>query len=691
MVVAGSVGQARSGPLSWIAFRCKAKGDWHSRATPDFRGDLVGMILARHERPWRVARTIGILSGEALVTPAPPASNRGPESDRSLRTGHILVFLTAWVLTQVAVALVQSPEVFAGAQVDSDGYFRLMRVRVLLDGGGWYNETIPISNWPFGQELHWTRPLDVLIVLLALPWSLVVPMETALAIAGALVSPLLHAVLCLAGIWVIAPLVPGSVRFLAAAALLAHPGVMAYATVGRADHHVLVLLLSVVAIGAWIRALLEPDRPRWASWTGLAAAAAIWVSPEALVPLAAILASGGLAWVVRGARYSRTNLQVCLALGVGLCVSIAVERPPGEWLLAEYDRISAVHVLMALLAIGFWLVVNALSARLTRVSGRVIVAGSGGILTFATLFGLHPGFFLGPGAAMEPWLREFVFDSIAELQPIIGWSWEDFGRTVALLGLAPPVLWFAGRSVLPGTDAGRSVGWYPVFAGVLLFVPMAAAQTRLVPYAGAILALAATGLLATLLAWTNRRYDAGLRRRFLRLGTMLAVLVGPLVLGGAISALGGGDDPSEAAGSGENCLLGHAIHILEAERQGQNGPQVVAVAPNLGPALAYRTGDRIIAGLSHRSPEGLRDLFEFFRTSDMERAAELARVRELDVVLICPPLDRSLFGVGFPASLYSRLVDGVDAPSWLHPIPIDDERAGGFLGYRVVMTGGRGG
>jgi len=629
-------------------------------------------------------------SGEVDVTHWRPEPDVGPESNRGFHLGHLLVFLTAWALTQVAFAVVQSPAVLAGAQLDSDGYFRLMRVAVLLDGGGWYDGSIPNSNWPFGQDLHWTRPLDALIVLLALPWALAVSMDTALVISGALVSPLLHAVLCLAGVWVITPLVAGPVRFLAAAALLAQPGVMAYATAGRADHHVLVLLLSVLAMGTWIRALLRPDRPLWAVWTGLAAAGAIWVSPEALVPLAAIFASGGIAWIVHGSPYEVPNLRLCLALIGGLCIAMVVERPPGEWTIPEYDRISVVHVYMGLVAIGFWFVVEVLPGRLATFRGRAFLAGSGAFLTSALLYLPYPGFFLGPGAAMDPWLREFAFGTIAELQPIIGGSWEAIGTSIAIFGLAPFALLFVGHSAVRGRDVATRIGWYPLLAGLLLFVPMAAAQTRFAGYAGAVIALGATGLLGVLLERVDGKGYRGLKLRSYRLGTMVAVMVGPFLTGGAVWALMVADEPVGSLGSEESCDLRHAINILEETRPTHIGAQVVAVHPNLGPALAYRTGDRIIAGLYHRSPEGLRDLLGFFRTSDMVEAAELARLRELDVVLICPPLDRNNLGTGSSGSLYARLADGGPVPSWLRAFNLDDESRGGFLAYRVLLTEGEG-
>jgi hypothetical protein len=76
--------------------------------------------------------------------------------------------------------------------VDSDGYARLLRIERLIETGGWFDVSLPRADWPYGGSLHWTRPLDVLLILLALPAAAAVGFGLALYWAGAIVSPLLH-------------------------------------------------------------------------------------------------------------------------------------------------------------------------------------------------------------------------------------------------------------------------------------------------------------------------------------------------------------------------------------------------------------------------------------------------------------------------------------------------------------------
>ncbi len=45
-----------------------------------------------------------------------------------------------------------------------DGYMRLNRVTQLYLTGDWYDSGIRRSNAPYGEVLHWTRPLDLLLL-----------------------------------------------------------------------------------------------------------------------------------------------------------------------------------------------------------------------------------------------------------------------------------------------------------------------------------------------------------------------------------------------------------------------------------------------------------------------------------------------------------------------------------------------
>ena len=125
----------------------------------------------------------------------------------------VTVVLASVAFVHAVWWLVGDNVVVLGTLDDIDGYARLVRVLRLVETGGWFDSTMPRANWPYGGSLHWTRPLDVILIALALPVAAFTGFATALYWAGVMVSPLLHGLLALAVMWAARPLLapPGAV------------------------------------------------------------------------------------------------------------------------------------------------------------------------------------------------------------------------------------------------------------------------------------------------------------------------------------------------------------------------------------------------------------------------------------------------------------------------------------------------
>lgn len=626
---------------------------------------------------------------------SPQPRNGQGQGDALYSLPHVAFFLVAWAAVQLAIATFQFPEALAGAQLDSDGYFRLLRVEHLLGSGSWYDNSIPGSNWPYGETIHWTRPLDVLMVLLAAPFMAWLPVEQAVAIAGSLVSPLLHAALCVAGVWVIAPLVGGPARFLVMPALLAQPGVFAYGTVGRADHHMLVLLLVFLAIGWWLRALLEPEAQKPPVAAGVLMGLALWVSPEALLPLAPVFAGGGIAWILAGRRYRASNLRFSVVLAVAIAVAVLVERPPGEWTAVEFDRISLAHLTMSLIAVAFWATVARWpEGRRLGARGRGLAAGLAGAAGVALLHVLHPGFFEGPAANADPRLDEIFFPLVDELQPIVSGDWAGIGQAVSYLGASLLALPYAIARVLRAGSSERRSEWGFLLVALVFLVPLAAGQRRLVGYAGIVLALVITSMLARVIEWADT-LGSPVRARLVRLGSILGLLVGFFLVGsvlGHVAALANEDRGESDAGLPPTCDVRAVSAVLSEPGGFGSPPRTIAASPNIGPELLYRTPHRILSGPYHRNHEGMGAILDLFTSTDPTRAREIIQAREIGFLLLCPVFDQSYFGAGGqarhdaeagdPPSLYRRLTNG-EPPDWAEPIELSDSRVSGFLLFVV--------
>jgi hypothetical protein len=100
----------------------------------------------------------------------------------------ILGILIAVCLGGVSLwyALLNAPLTYA---YDFDSLLRMQGVVDLLQGQSWYDHMQHRLNPPEGVFIHWTKPVDVLLLLLALPLSAFMPIQTAVLISAAFVPP----------------------------------------------------------------------------------------------------------------------------------------------------------------------------------------------------------------------------------------------------------------------------------------------------------------------------------------------------------------------------------------------------------------------------------------------------------------------------------------------------------------------
>ena len=212
---------------------------------------------------------------------------------------------------------------------DPDSYMRLVRIERLLAMGGWFDSALPRANAPDGGDLHWTRSLDLLLLVVALPMAPVLGMKAALFAAAVLISPLLHVAAVLALAWAVTPLLGRRVAALAGAFTAIQPGIISYAHVGTADHHTLYLLVTILAFGALLHALLSPEGRAGAGTAGVFLAAGLWVGPETLVFIALALVACGLPWLCGEARGAVTAVRAMLAAFLAGLAIVALEWEPG--------------------------------------------------------------------------------------------------------------------------------------------------------------------------------------------------------------------------------------------------------------------------------------------------------------------------------------------------------------------------
>lgn len=535
--------------------------------------------------------------------------------------------------------------------VDTDGFMRLVRVDELRTGAvGWFDSWAPRSNAPFGHSMHWTRPLDLLLLALALPLEAFGQPREALELAALSVGPLVMAVVAATVVWAAVPLVGRVGALVAGLGVALQPALAQYGAVGRVDHHGLILLLAAVLLGFTVRLVNSPGDHRLAVAAGVTAAIGLWVSTEFLLPIAIFLSALLVAWVVTGAPEAVTMRRVTSAWAVGLGVILLIERGGGAVGSDDLDRVSAVHLVVAGLALAFWFLVGAspvVGTRWVR-SGLAVAAG---LATGAVLWLVVPGFANGPFGDVPPELWDAWLSRVAELQPLwpIG---VNPARTVYLL--AAPILavlvsvWAALRSDHRGT-------WWSLAAVTFGLTLLGVAQARFTAFAQLASTVPLGWLAATLVARVGT--GGGVVGAAKRVSAMVVGVAGFLVPVLVVSVISGGTSPASAGASCEIDLL-----VNEVERRSDG--VVVLTHVDWGPEILYRTEGTVVASPYHRNVDGILDARRFF-TSEPTVARRIAADRNVGLVALCLDRDSNyLADDRQPGDLLTRIT-GDETPSWL--------------------------
>ncbi len=582
----------------------------------------------------------------------------------SMRTGRTqawlpLVAITlAWALLHGLIAVVGGS--LDGDLLPADPYMRLVRATELLEGGGWFDSVIERSNAPFGDELHWTRPLDLLLIAIAAPLIPFVGSEDALFTAAVTVSPLLHLAIVFTLVWAVTPLLGADRARLAGAVALIQPAVFLQVMPGQADHHSLQLLTLVAVVGLLLR-LLDEQRPsegrRYAALTGAAAGFGIWVSPEMTVLAALAVTALGVAWL-RGVVPARRLTHFAVGLAAVMVFALVLERPPSDWLAIEYDKVSLAHLAAALAVFLVVVSFEVIERRPSTLRSRLTLATLATGVVGATLLALFPGLVEGPSAEVDPRLIPIWLDHVAELRPLLPTDIESLGWFLLLIGPAVVTVPFAIGAAWRTRDEPRLLAWATLALFATAYLLLSLWHARFAPFAGIFVAVVSADVLAALRVWSGRLSLAQLRRPTWLVSAPLFI-AGSMFLGAMLVA--SSTDSAEAA---EECDLQGAAAAIAG--QPANEGAIVFAHIDFGPELLHRADAAIVAGPYHRNDVGILDVYDFLSSTDLESSRVLAEARGARFVLVCDTRNEAgFFDAEKPEqSLYERLIDD-DPPMWL--------------------------
>lgn len=549
---------------------------------------------------------------------------------------------------------------------DGDDVMRLVQLRDLLAGQGWFDLRQPRLGPEGGTLMHWSRLVDLPMVLITLALTPLIGEDAALAAAITL-WPVLSMGFLAAAIMIgasrLAPAGPEGRALLLFAAIIA--GAMLFRHFrflpGAIDHHNLHLGL----IGLSMALLLGQEcraAPMAAAGLVLAGAAAIGADIYPFVALMAVFVA--LDWALTGAAAESGTSAFGAGFALGLSICFALTVAPDDYALVFCDSLSAITFLAGATG-GLGL---ALAARMASAHGRperfallaLIAAVCGGLaLVFA------PHCLSNPLSALPPEVQALWLARVDEARPTLVLlngqvSEVAFRLGPALAGLGAAIWLFRLRP-----EARRSLLLIALLSLSALVLTLYQTRFYVFGHIFAILPLAA------LAAQLQSGAAAGLPRLAYLFVIVLSL---PFLWFAAGSAFDRATAPASAAAATPACDLAEAVRLLNTLPEGR----ILAPASDT-PQLLLDTGHSALNGHYHRNAAGTGAAIGIF-TGPPEEAGPAMAAAGVDYFLYCPAdPDLGFFARHAPDGFIAALQSGA-IPAWLTPL----ETGGGYTVYRLT-------
>lgn len=580
------------------------------------------------------------------------AAGEGSRLARRPGIGIVLV----WLAVSAMLALT-SPHLAAGRFPDTDDVMRLVQVRDLLAGQGWFDLNQHRMNPPQGTLMHWSRLVDVPIA--ALVWLLahVLPMADA-EFAAAFAVPLLLLLVTMLAVGRLAFERLGlASALLACASFALVPLLPAQFQPFRIDHHGWQIL--TVAIAMW--AVFRDSPARGAMIAGLAMAAGLMISLETVFMAAGFAALLTWRWITDDAAQVWL-VRYLQALAGSLAALFLATRGLAD-LAPHCDTIAPAHLgLFGIVAAGATLLGAAAPRSRLAILGGV---GLSGLVGIALLGWAAPACLAPPFAGLDPLVRELWYLHVTEGLPL--WHRplaEALPALIQTLAALAAALWNAVRGA-PDTR-----GWWREFALLLAIAILGGLLTyRSIAFA-ALLATIPLGWLVALViglwrtgAGPPARIGAAVGLYLLLLPPPLVSALAPLIARGGAGEGGAAQLTASVANSA--CEMHRNARLLARLPVGR-----VFAPLDLGPQLLLDTPHAVVASSHHRAAAGMRDVVAGF-TGEADAARALISANAADYVVICADIGELVVyrQAGGPRSLAARLSAG-EAPDWLEPVAL---------------------
>lgn len=586
--------------------------------------------------------------------------------------GDRIAWLVGWALAAAILVAGAGVAAFQQDFSEPDNAMRLVRVRDMLAGQGWFDSVQHRLNPPEGTPMHWAQWIDA---LLAGPIMVLKPLigQQSAEIVMAFAWPL-----GLLGLFMLLVVrISGEIGEQSglrreaqwAAALigaLAFPALDKFSP-GSFDHHNVEMVLGLTAVFGLIR---MRTLPLWGAVAGVALGLAMATAAEGVPMVAVALVIAGLLWLFSPSEFARGFANLGLSLAVSSLVMLAVLVPPAEWGKPVCDAMGAPFLGFGLvgggIAIALALLPPVAGQTLWRRLGASAILGGVGGFALARLF---PECLGGGYAALSEEMSALWMTQISETRSLADLLKDDPGMLLAVSGAAAvgliAALFFLRR------HWREPAGWV-AFGFLLMGWVVLAWQIRGAAFA--------TAFAIPFGAWA-----VAIARREYRLHASALRAVGFALAAASSSAAAwaSAGEVLQARLTDRAVLQNYESRVTSAKAcSTPEAFRSLALAPKgvmlnqfgLGAGVLVWTEHGVLAGPYHRDVTGTMTMINAFRASP-EKAKAIVTQSAADYVLICQAAPETRF--------YARHADGVAAeetlsamlgrgehPDWLRAVDI---------------------
>ena len=573
---------------------------------------------------------------------------------------------------------------FGQIGIDGDDVMRLVQIRDYLAGQSWFNTDQLRLGVIGGTDMHWSRLVDLPIIVLTQFFSLFMSGENALMTAASVWPPLTAGLF----IYAIAKAAKfynagGSDKTLNSTSLVFTLILLAFFVVqffrfepGAIDHHNVQMGLIALAMAGGLDPL---QRFRTHFIAGAAAALSVAIGTEVYIFAGVICAYMAINWFIRGQGAARAAQGFGLGLSAVLALAFFSTISPSEYGMVKCDSLSLI-TLSAGAAGGLGLAIVAFAASRKTIAARAIALAAVGALCLIIFAVQGPGCMANPLSDIPDDVTRLWLNEVQEARPL--WKIQNDWLAVIPLTLGPALLGLYVVSAQLKQERSRGIAWSPrwLVLGLLLSAgALSVYQIRFntFSYVFALIPLA---------AWTAGIYARGKRAAatsengsnitYIAALALSVPLVWLLPAAIAQSQAPSGQTAQEAAAAQVGAC--YSKDVMEGLNTLPLG--TIASTSNGGAEILQYTAHRTLSGNYHRNIKGISAQIHL-ATSAPEKALKIIKEAGVDYVHFCkvsPETDNLV--KENESGLYARLRRG-EVPAFLTPqLSLED---GGVIIYKV--------